>query len=93
MNNGVCPKCHSTEVYGGSSAEGEGLTAGSYPSLVELVAGKTQITLWLDTYICGVCGYVELRVANRSDLAALPQAEGWLKVAPNTQEQGSPGTA
>ena len=81
MNNGVCPKCNSTEVYRGTASEGEGLSAGSYNSLIEIIAGKTQTTLWIETYICRSCGCVEMRVANRQDLAALPQAEGWEKVA------------
>ena len=82
MKNGVCPKCNSTEVYRGSSTEGEGLTAGTYNSVVEIIAGKTQTTLWVDTYICRACGYLEMHVANRDDLAVLPQADGWEKIAP-----------
>jgi hypothetical protein len=81
MPNGVCPKCFSTEVYRGTSTEGEGLTAGSYNSIVELSTDKTQTTLWIDTYICRACGYLEMRVANHEDLNALPQAEGWEKVS------------
>lgn len=81
MNNGICPKCNSTEVYRGTSAEGEGLSAGSYNSLIEIIAGKTQTTLWINTYICRTCGYVEMHVANCQDLAVLPQADGWEKVA------------
>jgi len=79
MNDGVCPKCHSTEVYRGSCAEGEGLTAGSYSVLVEVMAGKTQTTLWVDTYICRACGYLEMHVANRNDLGVLSQADGWVQ--------------
>ncbi len=82
MTSGVCPKCHSTQVYRGSATEGEGLTAGTYNSLVELSAGKTQATLWLDTYICGACGYLEMHVANRDDLSLLTKADGWEKIAP-----------
>jgi hypothetical protein len=81
MKDGVCPKCHSTEVYRGSSADGEGLTAGMYNSVVEIVAGKTQKTLRMDTFICRACGYVEMHVANCDDLDVLPQADGWEKVA------------
>jgi hypothetical protein len=80
VNTGHCPKCNSTEIYRGTSAEGEGLSAGSYSSLIEVVAGNIQTTLWLETCICCSCGYIEMRVANRQDLAVLPQAEGWEKV-------------
>lgn len=80
MNDGICPKCNSTEIYRGASTEGEGLSAGSYNSLIEVVTEKTQTTLWIETYICRACGYVEMRVANRQDLAVLPQAEGWEKI-------------
>ncbi len=87
MNNGTCPKCNSTKVYRGSATEGEGLTAGSYPAIVELITGKSQTTLWIDTYICKVCGYTEMYVANRQSLVALPEADGWEKVEPDTGAQ------
>jgi hypothetical protein len=58
------------------------LTAGTYNSLVEIITGKGQTTLWVDTYICRACGYLEMHVANRNDLAVLPQADGWEKIAP-----------
>ena len=81
MLNGVCPKCQAAEVYRGVAAEGEGLTAGSYLAQVEIMAGQTLLAINLDTYVCRQCGYVELHVANPIDLALLPQADGWLKVA------------
>ncbi|MGB8215235.1 MAG: hypothetical protein WCE68_16925 [Anaerolineales bacterium] len=80
MKAGVCPKCNANEIYHGPAAEGEGLSAGSHPSLIELVRGKTHTTLWVDTYICRRCGYVEMHVANHADLAKLEQADGWEKV-------------
>jgi hypothetical protein len=80
MKNGICPKCHSTQIYRGASIEGQGLTAGTYNSLIELNAGKTQATLWIDTFICGACGYMEMHVANRDDLEWLPQADGWERI-------------
>ncbi len=80
MNHGVCPKCQSTEIYRGLSADGEGLTAGSYISLIELITGKTQTTLWLNTYVCQLCGYIEMYIANQDGLAQLSQAEGWERV-------------
>ncbi len=82
MQDGTCPKCQSPEVYRGSSREGDGLTAGIYPSIVEIVAGRKQTTLWIDTYICRACGYLEMRIANRDELSVLTQADGWEKVAP-----------
>jgi hypothetical protein len=82
MKNGVCPDCHAKQVYRGLATEGEGLTAGSYPSLVEIISGKAQTTLWVDTYICRACGYLEMHVANEADLAFIPQADGWVKVEP-----------
>ncbi len=89
MKNGICPKCNSTEVYRGLSTEGEGLTAGTYNALVEISTGKTQTTLWVETYVCRACGYLEMHVANRDDLAVLPQADGWEKVRPScaTEEE------
>ncbi len=88
MNDGICPKCRSTEIYRGSSAEGEGLAAGTYNSVIEISTGKTQTTFWIDTYVCRVCGYVELHVTNRDDLTVLAQAEGWVQIiSPNHNEE------
>jgi len=83
MKDGVCPKCNSTQIYRGASLEGEGLMAGTYTSLVEINASKTVLVLWVDTFICGVCGYLEMHIANRKDLDVLPQAEGWDRIAPS----------
>ncbi len=56
--------------------------AGTYTSLVEINAGKTVLVLWVDTLICGTCGYLEMHIANRKDLNVLRQAIGWDKIAP-----------
>ncbi len=80
LSSGRCPGCGSHEIYRGISTEGEGLTAGSYTSLVEINAGNTQATLWIDTYICRGCGLLEMYVANREQLALLSQADGWERV-------------
>ncbi len=82
MKNGICPKCQAAEIYRGLASEGEGVTAGSYPLSVEIYPGLGQKTLWVDTYICCACGYLEMHVANREALAGLPLADGWEKVAP-----------
>ncbi|MBI5034783.1 MAG: hypothetical protein HZB51_30030 [Chloroflexi bacterium] len=81
MRNGICPKCNSTQVYCGLATEGEGLTAGSYASQVEVATDETCATLWVDTYICSSCGYLEMHVANRAELSILMQADGWRKVS------------
>ncbi len=93
MRNGICPKCRSAEVYRGFATEGEGLTAGSYCLAIEIMSGipsnghsrpeRTRLTLWVDTYICRTCGYVETHVSNTEDLDNLPQADGWEKVHPH----------
>jgi predicted nucleic-acid-binding Zn-ribbon protein len=82
MDKGICPKCSASEVYRGLVSEGEGLTAGSYPLSIEMMTGKAQVTLWVETYICRSCGYLEFHVTNRSELEALSQADGWVKVPP-----------
>jgi predicted nucleic-acid-binding Zn-ribbon protein len=79
MRQGHCPKCSSTQVVHGLSADGEGLSAGSYPALIEVMSGSARTTLWLDTYLCCDCGYVEMYVANQAELGAMAQAEGWEK--------------
>ncbi len=80
MIDGNCPKCSSNEVYCGPSTEGEGVSAGGYNSLVEIMVNGKLATLWLNTLICRACGYVELRIANQSDLDLLSGADGWEKV-------------
>jgi len=80
MTNGVCPKCNSTQIYRGPATEGEGVSAGGYNSLVEISVDSKLTTLWLNTFICCACGYVEMHVANHCDLEKIPDAEGWEKV-------------
>jgi predicted nucleic-acid-binding Zn-ribbon protein len=80
MINGVCPKCQAAEVYRGVAAEGEGITAGSYPAQIEIIAGQNLAAVNLDTFVCRRCGYIELYAANPVDLEWLPQADGWVKV-------------
>ncbi len=85
MKNGICPKCKAEEIYHGLATDGEGLSAGSYCLCIEIIAGassdeREQKTLWIDTYICSACGYVEMYVSNWEDLPNLPKADGWIKV-------------
>ena len=80
MNHGTCPTCNSTEIYCGSATEGEGVSAGGYNSLIELSVNGKLTTLWLNTFVCRTCGYVELRIANQRDLDLLSGADGWEKV-------------
>lgn len=80
MIDGVCPKCQSGKIYRSISEEGEGLTAGTYQALVEVMAGKTQATLRMNTYICTNCGYIELYAAAQPDPQVFKHAEGWEEV-------------
>ncbi len=82
MHQGVCPNCQAAEVYHGLATEGEGLSAGSFNAVVEVLAGRDPRTMRVDTYICGICGHVELRIADPRDLAQLPHADGWERVRP-----------
>ncbi len=86
MKNGVCPKCNSTEIYRGPSTEGEGVSAGGYNSLVEISVNGKLKTLWLNTFICRTCGYIEMHVANETDLHMLPGADGWSKVEEHDEQ-------
>lgn len=83
MHLGNCPNCLSDEVYHGLSTEGEGLSAGSFNAVVEVLAGRDPRTLRVDTYVCGRCGHVELRILDPRDLAQLAHADGWERVPPS----------
>ena len=82
MHQGVCPNCQAAEVYLGLATEGEGLSAGSFNAVIEVLAGRDPRTLRVETYICGRCGHVELRVSDPHDLAQLTRADGWERVQP-----------
>lgn len=82
MHQGVCPNCQAAEVYHGLAAEGEGLSAGSFAAVVEVLTGRDPRTLRVETYVCGKCGHVELRIADLGDLAQLVRADGWERVQP-----------
>jgi rubrerythrin len=82
MHHGVCPNCQAAEVYHGLATEGEGLSAGSFNAVVEVLAGRHPRTLRVDTYVCARCGHVELRIADPHDLDQLAHADGWERIQP-----------
>ncbi len=83
MHEGTCPNCLAVEVYHGLATEGEGLSAGSFNVVVEVLTGRDPRTLRVDTYICGNCGHVELRIIDLRDLAQLACADGWERIQPS----------
>jgi len=66
MKKGVCPKCQSKEVYGGTKFSPK---SGWNNSNTIPVSGLG--TAALDNYVCGNCGYVESYIAKEKDLAAI----------------------
>jgi hypothetical protein len=80
VTNGVCPKCQSQDVYRGRANDGEGLNADGDQLFIELVRDGVSVQFVVDTLICRACGYIEMHVANRDELRALGQAEGWEKI-------------
>lgn len=63
MKNGQCPKCGSGEVYSNTNRK--------FPALNTMTIGSSNFGnryAYLDTYICGSCGYVENYVAKQEDL-------------------------
>ena len=66
MRKGVCPKCQSKEVYGGTKIRPR---SGWHNSNTVPVTGLKAAAL--DNYVCGSCGYVESYIAKEKDLAEI----------------------
>ena len=81
MKNGQCPKCGSREIYSNTNRK--------FPALHTMTIGSGNFGnryAYLDTYICGSCGYVENYVAKQQDLNYIK--EEWTLVREN-EEQAS----
>ncbi|MDD4769376.1 MAG: hypothetical protein PHT52_06250 [Eubacteriales bacterium] len=72
MKNGICPRCHSTQVYSSSKLRAETGNASSIPL-------SFFRSIPLDNYVCTNCGYVESYVSEPEMLARIediwPQVE------------------
>jgi predicted nucleic-acid-binding Zn-ribbon protein len=66
MKKGVCPRCQSKEVYGGTKVSPK---AGWNSSNAIPISGLK--TAALDNYVCGSCGYVESYIAKEKDLGVI----------------------
>jgi predicted nucleic-acid-binding Zn-ribbon protein len=78
---GICPKCNSTEVYTGDQSP---LRAGDGLVHLEAYAPKRAPNILLDAYLCINCGYTEMYVAsgNMEKLMAVKEdPKTWHKVA------------
>jgi predicted nucleic-acid-binding Zn-ribbon protein len=70
MKDGICPKCHSTEVISGLWLK----DSQTYPPYIEVVEPEppNRPFIWvrksersnLQAYVCGACGYTEFYAAN-----------------------------
>ncbi len=72
MKDGICPKCHSTNVFTKERGTwwGEGLRLST--------RFMDKVDLHYQTYICTECGYFENYVTDKDELAKV--AEKWERV-------------
>jgi predicted nucleic-acid-binding Zn-ribbon protein len=86
MRNGTCPKCKSEEVYGAYSKSSldAGLHADDGQILFHIHSDKgflgDSTFLYLETYVCRACGYLEMYVPDLQELEKLPGSTNWQKV-------------
>jgi predicted nucleic-acid-binding Zn-ribbon protein len=73
LKNGICPRCHHTQVYSSSRLRAETGNASFIPlSFLRSIA--------LDNYVCANCGYVESYVSEPEMLSRI--ADIWPHVEP-----------
>jgi len=73
MKTGICPKCGSHEVYGGTEVKWK---SGGYNFNCIPITAFTATAL--DNYVCVDCGYVESYVTDKAKIQKL--REKWPKV-------------
>ena len=78
MRNGICPKCHSNEVYSGANIPTKTNAYGMNAIPIRGGIYFNPITAPLDNYVCVRCGYHESYVADERKLAEI--AERWTRV-------------
>jgi hypothetical protein len=91
MKNGICPMCHSNEVY--MTDDEDALTSGAKGDGLGFSADADRVTGYykFDTYVCLTCGYTAIFAhptnlegyikGNPPGLAFLEKAKGWKKAA------------
>ena len=82
MQNGICPKCSSPEVYYSAAKGGQhGLNETSYVRIFKEKKWVPDITLLeFAYYLCRGCGYFEMYAQDLEKLAALEDCSNWRKV-------------
>jgi hypothetical protein len=78
MRNGICPKCHSNEVYSGANVATKTNAYGMNAIPIRGGIYFSPVTAPLDNYVCVRCGYHESYVSDERKLAEI--AERWTRV-------------
>ena len=85
MQNGICLKCHTKNVYL-SNAKGlqSGLKTGDGQPLLNIYKENRFIPdidyLEMNHYICRNCGYFEMYVRDVAKLSKLDDCSNWVKI-------------
>ncbi len=85
MQNGVCPKCASREVYySDATGETHGISVDRSQPYVRLYKDATWMPdVWmiaLSYYLCRSCGYFETYVRDVGELSRLDACTNWQRV-------------
>ena len=88
MKSGKCPKCNSTEIFAsyGKSSLDSGMSTGDGQPLLRLRTAKSGLfgddfkMLYLETYVCRVCGCVEQYVHDLDALGKIDACANWRRV-------------
>ena len=73
VKNGSCPKCAASDVYREADAPAFGRPAFRHIPI------SAAVSVQVEHYVCGGCGYVETYVTNRADLRRI--ADAWFRVS------------
>ena len=78
MRDGICPKCHSNEVYSGADITAKTNSYGMNAIPIRGGIYFSPVTAPLDNYVCAHCGYVESYISDPKKLEEI--ADRWSKV-------------
>lgn len=82
MENGICPKCSSTEVYFSDAANAfNGLSNNPFLRIYKENKWIPDIELLeFNYYLCRSCGHFEMKIRELDRLAKLDDCTNWRKI-------------
>jgi len=75
MKDGVCPKCHADQVYSKRDA-----FVSKFPVYLESTGTWMTTQHTIQSYLCVICGYMELAVVDAPSIERILASKDWKRV-------------